>query len=45
VETPEQRDYLLGLGCALQQGYLHGRPMPADQLRKLMADAESEALA
>ena len=45
VETPEQRDYLLGLGCALQQGYLHGRPMPADQLRELMADAESEALA
>jgi diguanylate cyclase (GGDEF)-like protein len=45
VETPEQRDYLLGLGCALQQGYLHGRPMPAAQLRALMADAESEALA
>jgi len=45
VETPEQRDYLLGQGCALQQGYLHGRPMPADRLRELMADAESEALA
>jgi predicted signal transduction protein with EAL and GGDEF domain len=45
VETPEQRDYLLARGCALQQGYLHGRPMPADQLRELMADAESEALA
>jgi diguanylate cyclase (GGDEF)-like protein len=45
VETPEQRDYLLGLGCSLQQGYLLGRPMPADHLRQLMADAESEALA
>jgi diguanylate cyclase (GGDEF)-like protein len=45
VETPEQRDYLLGLGCSLQQGYLLGRPMPADRLRQLMADAESEALA
>ncbi len=45
VETPEQRDYLLGLGCSLQQGYLLGRPMPADGLRQLMADAESEALA
>jgi EAL domain-containing protein (putative c-di-GMP-specific phosphodiesterase class I) len=45
VETAEQRDYLLGQGCALQQGYLHGRPMPADRLRALMVDAESEALA
>jgi diguanylate cyclase (GGDEF)-like protein len=45
VETPEQRDYLLGLGCVLQQGYLHGRPMSAQQLRELMVDCESEALA
>jgi diguanylate cyclase (GGDEF)-like protein len=45
VETAEQRDYLLGLGCALQQGYLLGRPMPAEQLLALMAEAESEALA
>ena len=45
VETPEQRDYLLGQGCALQQGYLLGRPMPAQQLLALMAEQESEALA
>jgi diguanylate cyclase (GGDEF)-like protein len=43
VETPEQRDYLLGLGCALQQGYLHGRPMPAERLLQLMTEAEAEA--
>jgi EAL domain-containing protein (putative c-di-GMP-specific phosphodiesterase class I) len=29
----------------LQQGYLLGRPMPAQQLLELMAGAESEALA
>jgi EAL domain-containing protein (putative c-di-GMP-specific phosphodiesterase class I) len=45
VETPEQRDYLLGQGCALQQGYLLGRPMPAPQLLALMAEQESEAMA
>jgi diguanylate cyclase (GGDEF)-like protein len=45
VETPEQRDYLLGLGCSLQQGYLLGRPIPAQQLLALMAEHESEALA
>ncbi len=45
VETPEQRDYLLGQGCTLQQGYLLGRPMPAQQLLALMAERESETLA
>lgn len=28
VETPEQRQALLDLGCRLQQGYLYGRPQP-----------------
>jgi EAL domain-containing protein (putative c-di-GMP-specific phosphodiesterase class I) len=36
VETPAQRDHLLGLGCVLQQGYLHGRPQPAAQLQALL---------
>jgi diguanylate cyclase (GGDEF)-like protein len=43
VETPQQRDYLLGLGCALQQGYLLGKPMPAEKLLALMAAAEVAA--
>jgi EAL domain-containing protein (putative c-di-GMP-specific phosphodiesterase class I) len=30
VERPEQRDALRALGCDLGQGYLFGRPGPAD---------------
>lgn len=32
VETPQQRDFLTGLGCTSLQGFLLGRPMPPDQL-------------
>ena len=45
VETPEQRDYLLGLGCRLQQGYLLGRPMAAEQLAGADGRARSRSLA
>ena len=31
VETPEQRDALGRLGCKQAQGFLFGRPMPADE--------------
>lgn len=31
VETEAQRDVLIGEGCDLVQGYLTGRPMPADE--------------
>lgn len=31
VETPEQRDFLTRLGCSSLQGYLLGRPMPAEE--------------
>ncbi|KAB2927199.1 MAG: EAL domain-containing protein, partial [Candidatus Contendobacter sp.] len=32
VETPEQAEFLRGLGCTMAQGYLYARPMPPDQL-------------
>ena len=31
VETPQQRDRLADLGCDVGQGYLFGKPMPADE--------------
>jgi predicted signal transduction protein with EAL and GGDEF domain len=38
VETPEQRDALLRLGCHRQQGYLFGRPAPAGELPMEISD-------
>jgi diguanylate cyclase (GGDEF)-like protein len=32
IETEEQRQYLIGLGCHEGQGWLFARPMPAEQL-------------
>ncbi|SIS41395.1 EAL domain-containing protein [Neptunomonas antarctica] len=32
VETPEQRDLLLALGCYCVQGYLYSKPLPAEML-------------
>ena len=31
VETKEQADYLLASGCTVAQGYLYGKPMPAEE--------------
>ncbi len=36
VETAEQRDFLAEHGCQAYQGYLYGRPMPAEQLSIFM---------
>ena len=36
VETAAQRDFLAQHGCRAYQGYLFGRPMPADQLARFM---------
>jgi hypothetical protein len=38
VETPEQRAALVGMGCHYAQGYLFGRPVPAEQLDQVLAD-------
>ena len=42
VETEAQRDFLASFGCHLYQGYLLGRPMPADQLRALALERSLE---
>jgi len=45
VETETQRRFLLDHGCPVLQGYLLGRPMPAEQLEAWVrkADARSHA--
>jgi EAL domain-containing protein (putative c-di-GMP-specific phosphodiesterase class I) len=32
IEEPEQADALRALGCSLGQGFLFGKPVPAEQL-------------
>ena len=36
IETEEQRQYLIGLGCHEGQGWLFARPMPAEDLEAWM---------
>lgn len=46
IETEEQRCFVLGIGCEEAQGYLFGRPAPAEALRaRLAAPALTESLA
>lgn len=39
IETPEQRQYLTENGCTYLQGYLEGRPVPAEQIAALLSGA------
>jgi len=39
VETEEQADILLCLGCEMGQGWLYGRPVTADQMPEIVAAA------
>lgn len=36
VETPEERDTLLELGCHVFQGYLYSKPLPATELYSML---------
>lgn len=40
VETREQSQFLLTHGCAVQQGWLHGRPAPAEDFLRDSCDVE-----
>ena len=39
VETEEQADMLLWLGCELAQGWLYGHPLPAERIPDMIAAA------
>ncbi len=39
IETESQMTFLNALGCDVGQGYLFGKPMPADELTKLVGSA------
>jgi diguanylate cyclase (GGDEF)-like protein/PAS domain S-box-containing protein len=42
VETPEQLAFLKEQDCDQMQGYLLGRPVPADQMRDMLAQRQRE---
>ncbi len=42
IETPEQLRMLRQLGCGMGQGFLFGRPAPAEVTGSLLAEAASE---
>jgi EAL domain-containing protein (putative c-di-GMP-specific phosphodiesterase class I) len=41
VETLEQQQFLKELGCSGLQGFLLGRPMPADEFEKAVTWKEA----
>jgi PAS domain S-box-containing protein len=45
IETQEQAEMLLWLGCELGQGWLYGRPVPAAQLAEVVSDYEQKRVA
>jgi PAS domain S-box-containing protein len=44
VETLEQDEMLLWLGCDLAQGWLYGRPVPAEELLDVVSAARQRAV-
>jgi len=44
IETQEQADMLVRLGCEMGQGFHYGRPAPAEQLPAVIAFGQSRAV-
>ena len=45
VEVQDEIDLMASLGCSHIQGYVYGRPMPAEDARTLLAEAGGQATA
>lgn len=45
VETAEQRDFLVSVGCDMMQGYLFGRPMAPEALADMVRTQAAPAIA
>ncbi len=43
VETAEQSEFLLGRGCALQQGFLFSKPVPQDAFEEMLKSGTTRA--
>jgi EAL domain-containing protein (putative c-di-GMP-specific phosphodiesterase class I) len=44
IESSGQLDSMRGLGCDLAQGYLFARPLPAGQIRNVLAGSFGELM-
>jgi len=44
VETQDQLDYLWHLGCDQSQGFLHSKPVPGDELAKLLEQGKGRLI-
>ena len=42
VEVQEQYDYLYKIGCDNIQGFYLGKPMPAEEIEKLLIERTNE---
>lgn len=45
VETHDELSLVTDLGCSLVQGYIYGKPMPAEEASKLVAEKSSASAA
>jgi len=44
VETDRQRQFLLGIGCQVHQGFFYGRPLPPAAIGQLLRDERATPL-